>query len=120
MDKESKIELQKIDCNCSDCKFMIRNSDKFKESIEDHHRWQLDYFNKLRDNLYNKAKEWGKRGFPDKAINVKKEADKMRFQFDKKEASINYGRCHKLNKDVSFIPNVCQLETQECFEHRRA
>ena len=32
---------------------------------------------------------------------------------------INYGNCTKLNKEVSFIPNHCQLHTQECFEHRR-
>lgn len=32
---------------------------------------------------------------------------------------INYGNCTKLNKQVSFIPNTCQLDTQECFEHRR-
>lgn len=25
MDKESIIERQKIDCNCNDCKFMVRN-----------------------------------------------------------------------------------------------
>ena len=119
MDKKSRIEFQKIDCNCNDCKFMIRDGERFKKSLEDHHMWQLDYFNKLRDNLYEKSKDWDKRGFPDKAVNVKKEADKMRFQFDKKEASINYGDCSKLDKKVSFIPNTCQLETQECFTHRR-
>lgn len=32
---------------------------------------------------------------------------------------IHYGDCTKFNKPVSFIPNICQLETQECFEHRR-
>jgi hypothetical protein len=32
---------------------------------------------------------------------------------------INYGDCTKLNKPVSFIPNNCQLETQDCFEHRK-
>jgi hypothetical protein len=30
MDKESFIELQKIDCNCNDCKFMQRDVAKFK------------------------------------------------------------------------------------------
>jgi hypothetical protein len=30
MDKESIILLQKIDCNCNDCKFMIRDFDKYK------------------------------------------------------------------------------------------
>jgi len=39
--------------------------------------------------------------------------------FSKGEALINYGDCTKFNKAVSFIPNTCQLETQDCFEHRR-
>ena len=30
-----------------------------------------------------------------------------------------YGNCSKLNKPVSFIPNTCQIDTQDCFEHRR-
>lgn len=30
------------------------------------------------------------------------------------------GYCKKLNKKVSFIPGVCQLDTQECFEGRRS
>lgn len=30
LDKESIIELQKIDCNCNDCAFMVRDTAKFK------------------------------------------------------------------------------------------
>ena len=120
MDKESIIELQKIDCNCNDCKFMERDGERFIKSLNDHHRWQLNYFNTIRDNLYRKAADWKRRGFPEKEEIVKREADKMKFQFDKKEATINYGKCKKFDKQVSFIPNVCQLETKECFEHRRA
>lgn len=33
---------------------------------------------------------------------------------------INYGNCQKLAKEVSFIPNTIQLETQNCFEHRKS
>ena len=36
-----------------------------------------------------------------------------------KAGRVCYGNCSKLNKPVSFIPNTCQLETQDCFEHRR-
>lgn len=32
---------------------------------------------------------------------------------------INYGTCTKFNKPVSFIPNWCVLETQNCFTHRK-
>ncbi len=37
MDKESRILLQKIDCNCNDCKFMVRDFAKLdvhKKSYE--------------------------------------------------------------------------------------
>jgi len=34
MDKESIIELQKIDCNCNDCKFMVRDFVKYKSFDE--------------------------------------------------------------------------------------
>lgn len=42
---------------------------------------------------------------------------KMRFMFDR-QYLLNYGNCKKYDKPVSFIPNICQLETQHCFEHR--
>lgn len=33
---------------------------------------------------------------------------------------INYGHCTKFDKPVSFIPAVCQIDTQHCFEHRKS
>jgi len=30
MTKESIIELQKIDCNCNDCKYLVRDFEKYK------------------------------------------------------------------------------------------
>ena len=74
MDKESIIELQKIDCNCNDCKFMERDLERFNKSLDDHHRWQLNYFNTIRNNLYKKAEEdyrvsfsaSSERSYPDK------------------------------------------------------
>ena len=77
MDKESIIELQKIDCNCNDCKFMVRDFEKLKSF----------------DHLY-KGRE-------------------------KSSYRVNYGNCEKFNKEVSFIPNRCQIETQDCFKHRK-
>ncbi len=77
MDKESRILLQKIDCNCNDCKHMVRDFDKFEQH----------------------KKHYEGTGLSDK---------------------LNFGKCVKLNKDVSFIPETCQLETQHCFEHRKA
>lgn len=45
-------------------------------------------------------------------------ANKMKFQFDTK-GLMNYGNCSKLNKPVTFMPGICQIETQQCFKHRR-
>jgi len=122
MDKESLYQYQKIDCNCNDCGFMARDMDKFKHSISLHHKWQLMYFDTIKQNLLDKADWWETniiKPSKDKAINLRKEANKMRFQFDKKQIAINYGYCDNLKKDVSFIPNTCQLDTQECFTHRK-
>lgn len=69
MTKESIIELQKIDCNCNDCKFMER--------------------------------------------------DLSRPPTKGNAAKINYGHCSKFDKPITFIPAVCQIETQNCFVHRR-
>lgn len=32
---------------------------------------------------------------------------------------VGFGRCTWFQKDVSFLPNTCQLKTQDCFIHRR-
>lgn len=45
-------------------------------------------------------------------------ARKMRFLFDKSKL-VNYGICLKFNKNVSFIPDTCQPQTQNCFVHRK-
>jgi hypothetical protein len=70
------IELQLIDCNCNDCKFIVRD---------------LDMLNKHKKTFVGT-------GIMDK---------------------LNFGMCTKFNKSVTFIPHTCQLETQQCFEHRK-
>lgn len=119
MDKESIYFLQKVDCNCNDCIFMVRDINKFNESLERHNKWQLDYFNVCKNKLIVRAKEWKDKGDMDKHDFLIKEANNMKFLFSRKTAMINYGHCNKLNKEVSFIPNFCQIETQECFKHRK-
>jgi len=32
---------------------------------------------------------------------------------------LQFGYCMKFDKEVSFLPNTCQIETQECFTHRK-
>jgi hypothetical protein len=98
MDKESRFELQKIDCNCNDCIFMVRDFERYKEWESFHKNIQL------------------------KDFEAKKKSGEIRtnsqFQFDKNDL-MNYGKCSRFKKDVSFIPNTCQIETQNCFLHRR-
>ena len=33
--------------------------------------------------------------------------------------NLQYGHCKKKRVPISFIPNTCQLETQDCFVHRK-
>lgn len=76
MDKESIYLLQKIDCNCNDCRHMVRNNEKKRS---------YDLQAGDQDNRYR----------------------------------ICYGQCLKFDKEVTFIPAVCQIDTQQCFEHRK-
>jgi len=120
MDKESVFELQKIDCNCNDCIFMQRDIEKFKQSQEHHLKMQSDYFKTLKNKVIEKANFWKyKKNDLEKYSDISMEADRMKFQFDKSAAMINFGKCDKLKKEVQFIPNTCQLETQNCFKHRK-
>jgi hypothetical protein len=70
------IELQNIDCNCNNCKFMVRNSPKRIQHMATYKGTGL------MDDL-------------------------------------QFGDCSKFNKPVSFIPNTCQVDTQDCFENRK-
>lgn len=118
--KESIIELQNIDCNCNDCIFMQRNANAFSECLDRHYKWQKDYHEILKAKLVEKGKYYrDKKNDLEMYDKLLTEADKMKFQFNKNEAGINYGTCDKLHKSVSFIPNTCQIETQKCFKHRR-
>lgn len=120
MDKESILELQKIDCNCNDCIFMQRNLERFKESQAFQHKMQFDYFIVIRQKLIDRAKFYKNKFYDlemwDKLLT---QAEKMKFQFDGKQSNINYGDCSKFNIPVTFIPNTVQLHTQKCFKHRK-
>lgn len=118
-DKESIYQLQKLDCNCNDCIFMDRNTERFRQSLEVHEKWQKDYFDTLKRKKIERAKFWKRQGDEKKHDYLIKETNEMKFQFDKKESAIHYGHCKKFNKAVSFIPVTCQLHTQECFVHRK-
>lgn len=112
---ESIFELQKTDCNCNDCVFMDRDFEKYKMWEKWNKDLQQKEFDKKKkfafDNAISNADE---RGRTTLLILV----NKMKFQFDK-SCLLQYGNCKKLGHAVSFLPGMCQPETQNCFKHRK-
>lgn len=119
------IELQKIDCNCNDCIFMQRNMERNKQA----HEWHSDLQYKewlpkkekaIRDaqQIIDDGLKFNNKDLVNSGNGQMRVANKMKFQFEKK-GIIQHGFCEKFEKAVTFIPTICQLETQKCFQHRR-
>ena len=112
--QKTSYELQKIDCNCNDCAFLIRDFDKLNGWKAKHQSWQRETFDKKKVKAISDAKRIGDAKSRETAL---RKANKLQFQFDATN-TISYGHCDRFDKQISFIPNICQIETQECFEHR--
>lgn len=111
MDKESIYELQKIDCSCNDCKHLVRNN--YKKKIQDD--WWASV-QKVEFDTNREAELSLAMIIRDKTML----ATELKKQFKPQKSLFSYGYCKKFDfKEVSFTPNVCSLETQECFEHRK-
>jgi hypothetical protein len=115
MDKESTYLLQLIDCNCNDCVFMERDFVTYQKWEDWHRKIDFDNFEKRKVKAIKDAEQIEDEKGREAQLRI---ANKMRFQFDK-NGLLKYGNCTKFKKPVSFIPMICQLETQSCFEHRR-
>ena len=122
------IELDELDCNCSNCGFLTRSLSKRQKHVDFHYLMQKNHFNIIRIKLLEKGEYHLSRAekdpdrkeyFKQKAKNNFKEARKMVFVFSEGGCSLGFGYCEKLKKEVSFIPNTLQLETQQCFKHRK-
>lgn len=98
---------------------MIRDSEKRKLELKGHDDSQFYLFNVRKRKLREAAERWKSRAQIKKHDLLMKEHDEMIYQFDSSAAALHFGDCEKFNKPVVFIPSVCQLETQECFEHRK-
>jgi hypothetical protein len=100
---------------------MHRDLDKFKQWQQKQLSWRQKEFYQEKKRIVDKANFYLRRYYDlelwNKLIN---DSEKLKFQPNMKSASINYGYCTKFEKDVTFIPNHCQIETQHCFKHRRA
>lgn len=100
---------------------MQRDAERLNKSLEFHRKLQEDLFLKEKSKLLTLARFYHReKNDLEKYQQVWDKISKMKFQFDKSAVKINYGFCSKLSKEVSFIPNHCQLETQECFKHRKS
>lgn len=117
INREALYERQNIDCNCNDCHFFERDIEAWNRSNGFHLRYQIRLYRTYKAQLTKRAEEHRENGDYDKALQVEKFRDSLRFQFSY-ESGLVFGKCGRFNKDISFIPNVCQLETQGCFEHR--
>lgn len=116
MTKESIIELQSLDCNCNDCKFMERRTDLYNEAVAKDKAEQLWLFRRLKA-----LRIWRARGTKNEIRRKEalKVALKLTHTYTPQKTAILYGGCHKFGQLITFIPNILQLHTQKCFEHRR-
>lgn len=115
MTKEIIFELQLIDCNCNDCKHMVRDFDTYRKWEQWNKELQEKKFERKKAEAFRIANECEDQQGKKTLLAI---ANKMKFMFDK-SGLLQYGNCQKFSKQVSFIPGICQLETQQCFEHRR-
>lgn len=118
MDKESIIELQRVDYNCNDCKYLERDINAYNHSKTLHHLWQRQYFDLLNKKKIERAQfqldnnEW------EKALAIIQEVNQAKFAFNN-DAHISFGECLKKMIPISFIPNISIPENKLCFQHRR-
>ena len=134
MTQEQKIsayERQVIDCNCNDCAYLVRANEIQEQILADNKLTQELIFNasksrkisKAKNDIENITKHRGLIANADAKIEGKRKylnlLQEKEFRFAGDRTQILYGHCSKLEKRISFIPNLCQIETQFCFKHRK-
>lgn len=113
-EKASLYELQRVDCNCNNCGFMRRDLVTYQKWEDWHRARDMEDFEKSKAKSIRDAEAIEDEGSRNAMLY---KANKMRFYFEKSRL-INYGHCMKFEKQVTFLPNICQIETQHCFIHR--
>lgn len=116
MIKESILELQKIDCNCNDCAFMVRDLDKYQCVLDHDKKYQLIFFRSKKARAIVRARNHKD---PIKRSLALADAIALKHTYFPQRIPIGYGACTKFGKQVDFMPNVLQLDTQKCFKHRK-
>jgi hypothetical protein len=125
MTKEASYLRQCLDCNCNDCSFLIRDTKKLNKVKEDSYKEEIKIIETQKEKLLKSAFQKINSGKEKEASLIYRE----RHKIDNKKNNLNvntthkdlqlYGLCILKNKEISFIPNTIQLNTQECFIHRK-
>ncbi len=111
-------ELQLIDTNCNDCKHMVRDFEKFKSCEARNKSLQESEFEAKKQKMNIRVNELYRMNELEKGYALEIEMSKLKYQYNN-NSSINYGKCDKLNKNVSFIPVTCSPQNKNCFTHRK-
>jgi hypothetical protein len=130
--KESIFELQNIDCNCNDCKHLFRLFDKQNnllaaDKVADEELFYIVREKKVKNIQENISSLLKYKDVINQAdLKIAKQKNKLqvlskeKYGYQGRKAPVQYGVCCKFKKEITFIANTLQLETQNCFEHRRA
>ncbi len=118
MDKESIILMQEVDCNCNDCGHFVRSIEALNASKKRHRQWAFLSILTRRENFWEEAQKALDKGKMDSYRDLL--LARSRVTVDKSyRAGLVFGSCSKFGKSIITVPNVCQIDTQECFIHRR-
>lgn len=131
MTKESTYELQRIDCNCNDCSYLLRALEIQNTVLDADKANQQNAFDLVKErkikgvqkNISNLEDNRQLIKNAERKINGQKEymklLEKSKHGYQGQRKPIQYGICKKFQKSITFIPNITQLETQKCFIHRK-
>jgi hypothetical protein len=130
MDARSRYQLQCIDANCNDCKHFVRSVQKLQASKQLHRNMDAMSIRGIRRYFWEEAQKELESSAKAKDPAIKaaklrkyygllKERSRVTVDTSYKTGLV-FGDCTKFNRHIETVPNACQLDTQHCFEHRRA
>lgn len=118
IDRESIILRQEVDCNCNDCGHFVRSADALNASKKRHRQWVFLGIRTRRRHFWEEVQKALGKGKMESYHALLRE--RSRVAVDKSyKAGLVFGTCAKFNRAIETVPNVCQVDTQECFVHRR-
>jgi len=88
---------------------------EYKQKNRDYYAWS---YRIRRKKFWDDAQKAFKNGQIKRYEALLKERTKVSLDTTYK-SGLSYGDCTKFNKPISFIANTLQLDTQECFIHRK-